>query len=88
MTKERFVAEIEQGALYVGSPETVASKIARAIYGLGVQRFDLKYPTGGRRVRLGAFGPKPPLASVPTTAVRKGKPSFCKRCSKLAREWP
>lgn len=47
VTKERFLAEVEQGALYVGSPETVARKIVRAVRGLGVQRFDLKYSTGG-----------------------------------------
>jgi probable LLM family oxidoreductase len=47
VTKERFLAEVEQGALYVGSPETVARKIVRAVRGLGVERFDLKYSTGG-----------------------------------------
>ena len=46
VTKDRFLAEVEQGALYVGSPETVARKIVRTIRGLGVQRFDLKYATG------------------------------------------
>ena len=37
---------MEQGALFVGSPETVARKIVRAVRGLGVQRFDMKYSTG------------------------------------------
>lgn len=46
MTKERFLAEVEHGALYVGSPETVARKIARTARGLGIERFDLKYSTG------------------------------------------
>ncbi|EYD78226.1 putative oxidoreductase protein [Rubellimicrobium mesophilum DSM 19309] len=46
VTKERFLAEVEQGALYVGSPETVARKIVRTVQGLGIQRFDLKYATG------------------------------------------
>ena len=45
-TKERFVAEIEEGALYVGSPETVAQKIARNATALGIGHFDLKYATG------------------------------------------
>ena len=45
-TKDRYLAEVEQGALFVGSPETVARKIVRAMAGLGVQRFDLKYTTG------------------------------------------
>lgn len=36
----------ERGALVVGSPETVAQKIARAIRVLGLSRFDLKYAVG------------------------------------------
>ncbi len=34
------------GALYVGSPETVATKIARNMKALGLTRFDLKYSNG------------------------------------------
>ncbi len=34
------------GSLYVGSPETVANKIARAMKALGLTRFDLKYSNG------------------------------------------
>jgi probable LLM family oxidoreductase len=34
------------GALFVGSPETVAAKIARTIKILGLTRFDLKYSNG------------------------------------------
>ncbi|QGG96239.1 LLM class flavin-dependent oxidoreductase [Actinomarinicola tropica] len=34
------------GSLYVGSPETVARKIARTVETLGVDRFDLKYSNG------------------------------------------
>ncbi len=45
-TKDRYLAEIEHGSLYVGSPETVARKIAAAMRDLGVQRFDLKYTSG------------------------------------------
>ena len=45
-TYEHFRAEVEQGALYVGSPETVARKIADTVSTLGIQRFDLKYSTG------------------------------------------
>jgi probable LLM family oxidoreductase len=41
-----FVQEIERGSLYVGSPETVARKIAATVTSLGVQRFDLKYSAG------------------------------------------
>jgi alkanesulfonate monooxygenase SsuD/methylene tetrahydromethanopterin reductase-like flavin-dependent oxidoreductase (luciferase family) len=32
--------------MYVGSPETVAKKIAYAIESVGAQRFDLKYSNG------------------------------------------
>ncbi len=46
MTRERFEAEVEDGALYVGSPETVAAKIARTVGTLNVDRFDLKYSNG------------------------------------------
>lgn len=35
-----------EGALYVGSPETVARKIAGNMRALGVRRFDLKYANG------------------------------------------
>jgi probable LLM family oxidoreductase len=45
-TRDRFEAEIENGALHVGSPETVAQKIADTVRSLGVQRFDLKYTSG------------------------------------------
>jgi probable LLM family oxidoreductase len=47
VTKERFLNEVHHGALYVGSPETVAKKIARTVRTLQVQRFDMKYSTGG-----------------------------------------
>jgi probable LLM family oxidoreductase len=46
VTKEKFLAEVHHGALYVGSPETVARKIARTVRTLGLQRFDMKYSTG------------------------------------------
>jgi probable LLM family oxidoreductase len=37
---------LPEGALYVGSPETVARKIVRLKHNLGVDRFDLKYSSG------------------------------------------
>jgi probable LLM family oxidoreductase len=47
-TKESFMYEIgPEGALYVGSPETVAQKIAQNLTTLGANRFDLKYGMGG-----------------------------------------
>jgi probable LLM family oxidoreductase len=41
-----FDAEIEGGSLYVGSPETVARKIAETVKTLKVDRFTLKYGAG------------------------------------------
>ncbi len=47
-TRESFLHEVgPQGALYVGSPETVARKIAANLELLGANRFDLKYGMGG-----------------------------------------
>lgn len=45
--REQFEAEVRHGSLYVGSPETVARKIARAVKALDVGRFDIIYTTGG-----------------------------------------
>jgi alkanesulfonate monooxygenase SsuD/methylene tetrahydromethanopterin reductase-like flavin-dependent oxidoreductase (luciferase family) len=46
MTKGHYLDEVHNGSLYVGSPETVAQKMAYAIKAVGAQRFDLKYSTG------------------------------------------
>jgi probable LLM family oxidoreductase len=46
MRADEFAQEIEHGSLYVGSPETVARKIAATVKALGVRRFDLKYSAG------------------------------------------
>lgn len=46
-TRARFEHEAaEDGALFVGSPETVAAKIAYTARGLGLERFDLKLSNG------------------------------------------
>lgn len=42
-TEERYAAELGHGALFVGSPETVAQKIATVARDLRLSRFDLKY---------------------------------------------
>jgi probable LLM family oxidoreductase len=47
LRREEFDHEIEHGSLYVGSPETVARRIAKAISALDVGRFDLIYSSGG-----------------------------------------
>ena len=44
--RAHFEQEIAHGSLYVGSPETVAKKIAYAIQAVGASRFDLKYANG------------------------------------------
>ncbi len=41
-----FDNEVAHGALYVGSPETVAAKIINTVKALGLSRFDLKYSNG------------------------------------------
>ncbi|MFM8446782.1 MAG: Atu2307/SP_0267 family LLM class monooxygenase [Candidatus Nanopelagicaceae bacterium] len=46
MTKENYLHEVNHGSLYVGSPETVAKKIAYAIKSVGAQRFDFKFANG------------------------------------------
>jgi len=46
LTRADFEDEIAYGSLYVGSPETVARKIAATVQALGVRRFDLKYSAG------------------------------------------
>lgn len=48
VTRAQFDREAgPDGALCVGSPETVAEKIARTVQGLGLARFNLKYSAGG-----------------------------------------
>jgi probable LLM family oxidoreductase len=47
LRREEFEREIEHGSLYIGSPETVARRIARAVGALDVGRFDLIYSAGG-----------------------------------------
>jgi probable LLM family oxidoreductase len=46
LTRADFEREIEHGSLYVGSPESVARKIAATVQALAVSRFDMKYSAG------------------------------------------
>lgn len=46
VSKDHYLNEVQYGSLYVGSPETVARKIAYAIQSVGAQRFDFKYANG------------------------------------------
>jgi len=48
LTSAQFEEEISGGSLYVGSPETVARRLAATIGTLGVDRFDLIYATGAQ----------------------------------------
>ena len=48
--QEEYEREIEHGSLYIGSPETVARKIASAVKALGVGRFDLIYTAGAQPI--------------------------------------
>ena len=45
-TKAHFINEVRHGSFYVGTPETVAKKIAYALKSAGAQRFDFKYSNG------------------------------------------
>jgi probable LLM family oxidoreductase len=45
-TYEHFTAEVDHGSMYVGSPETVAKRIAGVIQTLSLSRFDLLYAVG------------------------------------------
>lgn len=45
-SRTSFDSEADMGSLYVGSPETVASKIAATVKALGVSRFQMKYSSG------------------------------------------
>ncbi|MET0806881.1 MAG: LLM class flavin-dependent oxidoreductase, partial [Lacisediminihabitans sp.] len=46
MSRESFEHEADSGSIYVGSPETVAQKIAKTARALQLDRFDLKYSNG------------------------------------------
>jgi probable LLM family oxidoreductase len=45
-TYDHFLAEVDHGSMYVGSPETVANRIATVIRTLSLSRFDLHYAIG------------------------------------------
>lgn len=58
---DNFVNEVKQGSYYIGSPETVARKIAKTMKTLDVNRFDMVYgfgptPVEARRQTIELFG--------------------------------
>jgi probable LLM family oxidoreductase len=50
LSRISFNNEVAAGSLYVGSPETVARRIAASVKALGVGRFDLIYTVGPQAV--------------------------------------
>lgn len=46
MSREHFLQEVKHGSMYVGSPETVAQKIASTMHTVDANRFDLVYGFG------------------------------------------
>ncbi|MFI5932048.1 LLM class flavin-dependent oxidoreductase [Actinoplanes sp. NPDC051494] len=50
LRRSDYDAEVAEGSLYVGSPETVARKIAAAVRKVGAGRFDLVYTAGAQPV--------------------------------------
>jgi probable LLM family oxidoreductase len=44
--RAEFEREVEAGSLYVGTPDTVAPRIAATVRALGLSRFDIKYSAG------------------------------------------
>jgi probable LLM family oxidoreductase len=63
MQREHFDQEVANGSLYIGSPETVAQKMARTIKTLGINRFDLVYgggpmPASARLKMIELYGKK------------------------------
>ena len=46
MSREHFLNEVTNGSMYVGSPETVANKIAKAMKVVDAKRFDMVYGFG------------------------------------------
>lgn len=46
MSRQHFLEEVDHGSMYVGSPETVANKIAKTMKTLEASRFDMVYGFG------------------------------------------
>lgn len=56
MNRERYLQEVEHGALFVGSVETVAQKIAEKMKALGTDTFNLKHGQGDQSAQLQSIG--------------------------------
>ena len=60
-SRDHFEAEATQGALFIGTPESVAQRIAQTVRDLDLSRFDLKYdlptlPSEVRRRTIELYG--------------------------------
>lgn len=63
MSREHFLSEVKDGSMYIGSPETVAQKIAHSMRTVGASRFDMVYgfgpaPVKARRRTIELYGTK------------------------------
>lgn len=61
MSRQHFLDEVSSGSMYVGSPDTVARKIAATMTTLGAKRFDIVYgfgpvPVAARRRMIELYG--------------------------------
>jgi len=80
ITRDHFDREAgPEGALMVGSPDTVARKIAAAVQALGLSRFDMKYSNGSmphdalmRSIELYATEVVPRVRAALATAPQAG----------------
>ena len=90
-TEESFDAETgPRGALYVGSPETVAQKIATNLRALGATRFDLKYGMPGLTheqliTTIELYGQPGHPARPRAAQLTPGRPAWLERLGKCRR---
>lgn len=56
MNRGRYLQEVEHGAFFVGSMETVAQKIAEKMKTLGTDTFNLKHGQGNQEAHLQSIG--------------------------------
>lgn len=53
---ERYLQEVGHGALFVGSVETAAQKVAEKMKALGTDTFNLKHGQGNQEAQLQSIG--------------------------------
>src|SRR5439155_246753 len=88
-TYEQFIDEVDHGSMYVGSPETVANRIAATMKALSLSRFDLLYAVGRiphdrrRRTPRRRHRPRRPHAPLPRAPARSVRGQDPHRCDEL-----